>query len=350
MGFSRPFPPPGDLPNPGIKPVSPALQADFLPLSHLGSPMTRIAFFKCAFPAAPALSSNHPLYYYNCHWLDLTHLHVCIAQKSAHKSCCVWQDRKEVMGLHYLLGGIIERSLIRTWEWWGEDTCIWLLYCWTQFPYHMRKHTGKMLSNCQKPHDWCTCWARRREQWGVGCAFAGWLSGDWCKSRLCAIRAREGGQASMLWPDKAVRRFCENSRQDCWLLTLILYQRKQDKNALIPCRKEFASIKEEEGITGIHCINTFRSADWRKYDFPIVPSAPQECSVKNPLAIARDASLIPVSESGRSEEEMATPSSILAWKSHGQSSLVGYSPWGHTQLSEWAHTHVVSSRKIHKSL
>ena len=28
------FPPPGDLPNPGIKPVSPALQADSLPLSR----------------------------------------------------------------------------------------------------------------------------------------------------------------------------------------------------------------------------------------------------------------------------------------------------------------------------
>ena len=35
-----PFPPPGDLPNPGIGPmfpVSPALQADSLPLSHWGS-------------------------------------------------------------------------------------------------------------------------------------------------------------------------------------------------------------------------------------------------------------------------------------------------------------------------
>ena len=48
MGFSRqeywsglPFPPPGDLLNPGIKPKSPAapaLQADSLPLRHLGSP------------------------------------------------------------------------------------------------------------------------------------------------------------------------------------------------------------------------------------------------------------------------------------------------------------------------
>ena len=34
-----PFPPPGDLPDPGIETTSPALQADSLPLSHLGSPI-----------------------------------------------------------------------------------------------------------------------------------------------------------------------------------------------------------------------------------------------------------------------------------------------------------------------
>ena len=48
MGFSRqeywsglPCPPPGDLPDPGIRPMSPAspaLQADSLPLSHRESP------------------------------------------------------------------------------------------------------------------------------------------------------------------------------------------------------------------------------------------------------------------------------------------------------------------------
>ena len=45
MGFSRqeywsglPFPPPGDLPNPGIKPESPALQADSLPTELQGNP------------------------------------------------------------------------------------------------------------------------------------------------------------------------------------------------------------------------------------------------------------------------------------------------------------------------
>ena len=45
MGFSRQeywsglsFPSPGHLPDPGTKPESPALQADSLPLSPLGSP------------------------------------------------------------------------------------------------------------------------------------------------------------------------------------------------------------------------------------------------------------------------------------------------------------------------
>ena len=32
------FPPPGDIPDPGIEPASPVLQADSLPLSHQGSP------------------------------------------------------------------------------------------------------------------------------------------------------------------------------------------------------------------------------------------------------------------------------------------------------------------------
>ena len=45
MGFSRqeywsglPFPPPGDLPDPGIKPVSPALAGGFLTTEPLGDP------------------------------------------------------------------------------------------------------------------------------------------------------------------------------------------------------------------------------------------------------------------------------------------------------------------------
>jgi len=45
MEFSRqeyysglPFPTPGDLPDPGMEPRFPALQADSLPLNHQGSP------------------------------------------------------------------------------------------------------------------------------------------------------------------------------------------------------------------------------------------------------------------------------------------------------------------------
>ena len=45
---------------------------------------------------------------------------------------------------------------------------------------------------------------------------------------------------------------------------------------------------------------------------------------------------------------MVTHSSILAWKSHGQRSLAGYSLWGHkesdTTLTEHAHTHTHTPR------
>ena len=34
------------------------------------------------------------------------------------------------------------------------------------------------------------------------------------------------------------------------------------------------------------------------------------------------------------EKEMAAHSSILAGKSHGQRSLVGYSPWGHRRAGQ----------------
>ena len=58
MGFSRqeywsglPYPPQGDLPDPGMEPaspVSPALQADSLLLSHQGSPIVLINLvFNC---------------------------------------------------------------------------------------------------------------------------------------------------------------------------------------------------------------------------------------------------------------------------------------------------------------
>ena len=52
MGFSKqeywsglPFPSPGDLPDPGIEPGSPTLQADALTFEPPGKPMTNIDSF-----------------------------------------------------------------------------------------------------------------------------------------------------------------------------------------------------------------------------------------------------------------------------------------------------------------
>ena len=67
-----PLPSPRDLPDPGIKPVSPELQADSLPLSRKGSPVcvcvcgrtrvhTHFIYFllNLVTPEAPALTNSH---------------------------------------------------------------------------------------------------------------------------------------------------------------------------------------------------------------------------------------------------------------------------------------------------
>ena len=71
MGFSKqeywnglPFPPPGHLPHPGIKPaslVSPALQVDSLPLKPLGKSVPPLSYFK----------SNNKIYFCTRHFLTL---------------------------------------------------------------------------------------------------------------------------------------------------------------------------------------------------------------------------------------------------------------------------------------
>ena len=51
-----PFPSPGDHPDPGIEPTSPALQADSLPLSHQGSQM----FASCSCLTPVCIPSLNP--------------------------------------------------------------------------------------------------------------------------------------------------------------------------------------------------------------------------------------------------------------------------------------------------
>ena len=59
-----PCSPPGDLPDPGIEPVSPALQAYSLPLSHCGSPSHQIAIivFKLSNRSEPSFPAPPPKY------------------------------------------------------------------------------------------------------------------------------------------------------------------------------------------------------------------------------------------------------------------------------------------------
>ena len=49
---------------------------------------------------------------------------------------------------------------------------------------------------------------------------------------------------------------------------------------------------------------------------------------------------------------MATYSSILAWRIHGQISLAGYSPWGCKELDtaeQLTYTHTQRDRGMHKA-
>ena len=62
MGFSRPeywsglpFPSPGDLPKPGIEPMSPAWQEDSLSLNYLGSPLLLSAAAAKSLQSCPTL-------------------------------------------------------------------------------------------------------------------------------------------------------------------------------------------------------------------------------------------------------------------------------------------------------
>ena len=68
MGFSRqeywsglPCPPPGDLPDPGIEPASPALQVDSLPTEPPGKPLWDVFRVKGAYEGGAFIMGLVPL-------------------------------------------------------------------------------------------------------------------------------------------------------------------------------------------------------------------------------------------------------------------------------------------------
>ena len=55
--------------------------------------------------------------------------------------------------------------------------------------------------------------------------------------------------------------------------------------------------------------------------------------VKNPPAVQepQEVRVLSLDQEDPLEEGMATHSSILAWRIHGQRSLAGYNPWDHKE-------------------
>ena len=68
-------------------------------------------------------------------------------------------------------------------------------------------------------------------------------------------------------------------------------------------------------------------------------------SVVMNLPAVQETRVLSLGQEDPPEEGTATHSSILAWRIHGQRSVVGYSPWGHKELdttgvSEHIHMHI----------
>ena len=98
MGFSRQEywsgltqPPPGDLPDPGIEPMSPALQADSLPQSHWGSPISGYTqIFLNPWPSVWSQSSTVFLTLcFLIHQMQTVLIHICLTTHKGYTVCCL---------------------------------------------------------------------------------------------------------------------------------------------------------------------------------------------------------------------------------------------------------------------
>jgi len=130
IGFPRqeywsgfPFPSPGDLPDPGIKPMSPACQADSLPLSHQGSPFPYITAWEILYIT---------LFYFGVCCLFFPSDHECHGSYKTgfHSSFCLAQGGSSVEHHWNELKVWLEnRSLGRGWqsERWDSEGPAWQL-------------------------------------------------------------------------------------------------------------------------------------------------------------------------------------------------------------------------------
>ena len=108
MGFSKQEywrgMPPGDFPDPGIEPLSPvapALQEDFLPLSHGGSPLVLLSPLGKISPWAHMYLFFFPL--------PSSSMHATILERG--KCRVLWRNREEATDLEFTWGGDDRLSL-----------------------------------------------------------------------------------------------------------------------------------------------------------------------------------------------------------------------------------------------
>ena len=99
MGFSRqeywsglPFPSPGDLPDPGIKPESPALEADALTLSHQGRYMILCDLYENSRIVTLSINDNTRKEFYLIKNLKMIFWYII----SASGSQCILDDNKTI--------------------------------------------------------------------------------------------------------------------------------------------------------------------------------------------------------------------------------------------------------------
>jgi len=99
----QPFPSPGDLPNPGIKPRSPSLQADFLPVEPPGKPKnTGVGSLSLLKRIFPTQGLNQGLLH--CRWILYQLSYQGIrneksGKKKGKEKKVKSQDQSEVLGL-----------------------------------------------------------------------------------------------------------------------------------------------------------------------------------------------------------------------------------------------------------
>ena len=148
VGFSRqaywsglPFPSPGDLPNPGIKPASPAWQVDSLPLISLGNPNIRYDTIKLLEEVRGKTL------------LGINHTNVCLGQspKAIEIKAKLNSERETINKMNLQTG---TKYLQTMWLMTPKKTYKWLTGTWKDAQHHSLLWKCKSKLQCGITSHW----------------------------------------------------------------------------------------------------------------------------------------------------------------------------------------------------